>query len=222
MGAAAGAGRPLARRALLLAAWQRSARRFGVKAVAQKPFKMSNDPRERDLANVRLLTSERDYDSVVVLDAVGEFARQVPYQSVLPRPVLGSDGLTAQAWHALYERDGAPQLSRRFLRRANRPMCSYDWATWIAVRAAAEAVGSFPRSTIAQQLQALRQGAVTVDGYKGQRLTFRAWDGQLRQPMLLAYGTGVAETAPLEGFLHPRSTLDTLGFDAPETGCKSP
>ena len=207
--------------ALLLAAWQRSARRFGVKPVAQKPFKMSHDPRERDLGNVRLLTAEREYDAVVVLDADGEFARGVPFQTVLPRPVLGSDGLTAQAWHPLYERDGAPQLSRRFLRRTNRPMCSYDWATWIAVRAAAEAAGSFPQATIAQQLQALRQGAVTVDGYKGQRLSFRAWDGQLRQPLLLAYGTGVAETAPLEGFLHPRTTLDTLGFDAPETACKN-
>jgi ABC transporter substrate binding protein (PQQ-dependent alcohol dehydrogenase system) len=207
--------------ALLLAAWQRAARRFGVKVVAQKPFKLSNDPRERDLGNVRLLTAERDYDAVVVLDAQGEFAREVPYQSVLPRPVLGSNGLTAQAWHALYERDGAPQLTRRFLRRTSRPMGSYDWASWIAARAATEVASTFPKANAAQQLQALRQGAITLDGYKGQRLTFRAWDGQLRQPLLLAYGTGVAETAPLEGFLHPRSTLDTLGYDAPETGCKA-
>jgi ABC transporter substrate binding protein (PQQ-dependent alcohol dehydrogenase system) len=78
------------------------------------------------------------------------------------------------------------------------------------------------KAGIPQQLQALRHGAVTVDGYKGQRLSFRAWDGQLRQPMLLAYGNGVADVAPLEGFLHPRSTLDTLGYDAPETGCKAP
>ena len=207
--------------ALLLAAWQRSARRFGVKPVAQKSFKLSNDPRERQLGNVRLLTSDREYDAIVVLDAQGEFAREVPYQSVLPRPVVGSNGLTAQAWHALWERDGAPQLSRRFLRRTNRAMGSYDWASWIAVRAAAEVTGTFAKATLAQQLQALRQGAIGVDGYKGQRLTFRAWDGQMRQPLLLAYGTGVAETAPLEGFLHPRTTLDTLGFDAPESACKA-
>jgi ABC transporter substrate binding protein (PQQ-dependent alcohol dehydrogenase system) len=61
---------------------------------------------------------------------------------------------------------------------------------------------------------------VAVDGYKGQRLSFRAWDGQLRQPMLLAHGDGIAEIAPLEGFLHQRSALDTLGYDLPETGCK--
>jgi ABC transporter substrate binding protein (PQQ-dependent alcohol dehydrogenase system) len=207
--------------ALLLAAWQRSARRFGIKPVAQHGFKLSNDPRERDLGNVRLLTSDRDYDAVVVLDAGGEFAREVPYQTVLPRPVLGSNGITAQAWDALWERDGAPQLSRRFQRKANRPMGSYDWATWIAARAAAEAASAFGKATIAQQLQALRQGAISVDGYKGQRLTFRAWDGQLRQPLLLTFGSGIAATAPLEGFLHPRTTLDTLGYDAPETGCKA-
>jgi len=211
---------PLAGDRLLQAAFQRAARRFGIKPVAERAFKLSNDPRERDLGNVRLLTSDRDYDAVVVLDTQGEFAREVPYRTVLPRPVLGSNGLVAQAWSPFYERYGAPQLSRRFLRKAGRPMGSYDWASWMAARAAAEVAAAFNQASIAQQLQALRQGAVTVDGYKGHRLGFRAWDGQLRQPLLFAHGNGVAELAPLEGFLHPRNTLDTLGYDAPETGCK--
>ncbi|GAB3649283.1 type 1 periplasmic-binding domain-containing protein [Ramlibacter alkalitolerans] len=206
---------------LLQAAWQRSAKRFAVRPVAERSFKLSNDPRERELGNVRLLTSERDYDAVVVLDAQGEFAQGVPYRTVLPRPVLGSNGLVAQAWSPFHERNGGPQLTRRFLRRANRWMTSYDWATWMAARCAAEVAGAYIKAGIAQQVQALRQGAVAVDGYKGQRLTFRAWDGQLRQPLLLAYGGGVADVAPLEGFLHPRITLDTLGYDAPETGCKA-
>ena len=134
--------------ALLLAAWQRAAHRFGIKPVAQRSFRLSNDPREREQGNVRLLTSDRDYDAVVVLDAQGEFARLVPYQTVLPRPVLGSNGVTAQAWDAQWERDGAPQLSRRFLRKTNRPMGGYDWATWIAARAAAEAAAAFPKATL--------------------------------------------------------------------------
>jgi ABC transporter substrate binding protein (PQQ-dependent alcohol dehydrogenase system) len=206
---------------LLEAAWRRSARRFGVKPVAEKLFRLSNDPRERDLGNVRLLTAEREYDAVVVLDAQGEFARDVPYRTVLPRPVLGSNGVVAQAWSPYHERYGAPQLTRRFLRRAGRPMGSYDWAAWMAARAAAAIASTFNKATVAQQLQALRQGAVALDGYKGQRLTFRAWDGQLRQPLLLAHGTGIADMAPLEGFLHPRTVLDTLGFDAPETACRA-
>ena len=205
----------------LLAAWQRSAKRFGIKPLAERAFKLSNDPRERDQGNVRLLTSDRDYDAVVVLDAQGEFARDTPFRTVLPRPVLGSAGLTAQAWSPFYERNGAPQLTRRFLRKAGRAMGSYDWATWMAARSAAEVASAYIRASIGQQLQALRQGSVAVDGYKGQRLTYRAWDGQLRQPMLLAHGDGVAEIAPLEGFLHPRTTLDTLGYDAPESACKA-
>lgn len=207
---------------LLLTAWQRSAKRFGMRPVAERPFKLSNDPRERDLGNIRLLTSERDYDAVVVLDAQGDFARDVPYRTVLPRPVLGSNGLTAQAWSPFYERNGAPQLTRRFERKAARPMTSYDWATWMAARAAAEAASAQARGTALQQLQALKQGSVTLDGYKGQRLSFRAWDGQLRQPLLLVHGDGLADVAPLDGFLHPRTVLDTLGYDQPESGCKAP
>lgn len=207
---------------LLQVAWQRAAKRFALKPVAEKNFRLSNDPRERDLGNIRLLTAERDYDAVVVLDADGEFARDVPFRTVLPRPVLGSNGLVAQAWSPFYERHGAPQLTRRFLRRAGRPMGSYDWASWMAARSAAEVASAFNKATIAQQLQALRQGAVALDGYKGQRLSFRGWDGQLRQPLLLAHGNGLADIAPLEGFLHPRSTLDTLGYDAPESGCRAP
>lgn len=207
--------------ALLRAAWERSAKRFGMKPVAEHPFKLSNDPRERDLGNVRLLTSDRDYDAVVVLDAQGDFAREVPYRTVLPRPVVGSNGLTAQAWSPYDERYGAPQLTRRFQRKAGRPMTSYDWATWMAARAATEVASALPKASALQQLQALKGGTVTLDGYKGQRLTFRAWDGQLRQPLLLTHGDGLADVAPLEGFLHPRTTLDTLGYDAPETGCKT-
>jgi ABC transporter substrate binding protein (PQQ-dependent alcohol dehydrogenase system) len=205
---------------LLHAAFRRTARRFGLRPVAERAFKLSNDPRERELGNIRLLTADRDYDAVVVLDTHGEFARELPYRTMLPRPVVGSNGLVAAAWSAWYERHGAPQLSRRFQRKAGRPMGSYDWAAWMAARAAAEAAGAQPGAGALQHLQAFRQGAIALDGYKGQRLTFRAWDGQLRQPLLLAHGNGIAELAPIEGFLHPRSVLDTLGHDAPETACK--
>lgn len=207
---------------LLLAAFARSAKRFGLKPVAQRPFKRSNDPRERELGNVRLLTANADYDVVMVLDAAGEFARELPYQTVLPRPVVGSNGLTAQAWSVWYERHGAPQLNRRFFKRSGRAMGSYDWAAWLATRAIVEVASHDAKAGIVQQLKAFRQGEVTMDGYKGQRLSFRAWDGQLRQPLLLAHGNGLAETAPVEGFLHPRTVLDTLGFDAAETGCRTP
>lgn len=195
--------------ALLRAAWQRSVRRYALTPVAEKAFGPADD--------VRLLTAEADYDAVVVLDAQGRFARELPYRTVLPRPVVGSNGVVAQAWSPFHEKYGAEELTRRFLLRTGRAMGSYDWATWVAARAAAAVASSFNTATVAQQLQALRQGAVGIDGYKGQRLGFRGWDGQLRQPLLLAHGNGVADMAPLEGF----HGLDTLGVDAAETQCRA-
>ena len=60
-----------------------------------------------------------------------------------------------------------------------------------------------------------------LDGSKGVTMSFRAWDGQLRQTLLLTDGQGVIGSAPVEGILHPRNTLDTLGADAPEKLCKA-
>jgi ABC transporter substrate binding protein (PQQ-dependent alcohol dehydrogenase system) len=59
-----------------------------------------------------------------------------------------------------------------------------------------------------------------LDGFKGNRLNFRPWDNQLRQPLLLATHNWVVERAPLEGFLHQTNNLDALGFDKPESKCK--
>jgi hypothetical protein len=42
----------------------------------------------------------------------------------------------------------------------------------------------------------------------------------LRQPILLFDGRNTVSVSPQEGFLHPDTTLDTLGVDRPETKCK--
>ena len=52
-------------------------------------------------------------------------------------------------------------------------------------------------------------------------LSFRAWNGQLRQPVFLLWPGAVVATAPLEGFLHQRTEMDTLGLDQPESACKA-
>ena len=64
-------------------------------------------------------------------------------------------------------------------------------------------------------------GNTPLDGSKGTPLSFRAWDGQLRQTLLLTDGQGVVAQAPIEGLLHPSNVLDTLGVDAPERACKA-
>ncbi|MDP9964922.1 ABC transporter substrate binding protein (PQQ-dependent alcohol dehydrogenase system) [Variovorax paradoxus] len=196
---------------------QASIKRYGLQVVASKPFKLSADPRERDLANPLLLTAGNSYDAVWVVDSDGEFARMLPYRTVLPRPVVGDGGLVALAWHAQFERYGAPQVSRRFAKAAKRPMTAQDWAAWMAGKTLAAAAIAAPKGPNAAWAQAI--GKSTLDGSKGTSLSFRAWDGQLRQPMLLTDGQGVIAQAPAEGVLHPRNVLDTLGADAPEKLC---
>ena len=206
--------------ALQAQALVRSAQRYGLKIVQTRPFKLGTDPRERDQANTRLLTGDRDHELVVVVDSVGEFARTLPYATQWPRPVVGSSGLVALGWHPLWERNGGPQLSRRFYKLAGRPMQGHDWAAWAAVKAVAAVLADEPKAGIAQQLKRLRSGSIFIDGAKGPRLSFRPWDGQLRQPVFLAHGDGVAGVAPLEGVLHPTEILDTLGMDEKESACK--
>ncbi len=202
-------------------AWQRAAKRFGIKAVDTKAFKLSGDPRERDLANPRLLTNDRNHDVVAVMDADGEFARTLPYATQQPRPVVGANGLVAVAWHPQWERNGGPQVNRRFGRLAQRPMVGQDWAAWVAVKSVASLLGEHSKASLPEQARLLRAGQVVVDGAKGPRLTYRAWDGQLRQPVFLSHVDGVVGTAPLDGVLHPTEVMDTLGVDEKESPCKA-
>ena len=198
---------------------QASIKRYGLQVVAVKPFKLSGDPRERDLANPLLLTAGSAYDAVWVVDSDGEFARGLPYRIVLPRPVVGDAGLVAVAWHAQFERYGAPQVTRRFAKSAKRPMTAHDWAAWMAGKALIAAASAAPKGPAAAWAQALATTA--LDGSKGGSLTFRPWDGQLRQTVLLTDGQGVISQAPIDGLLHPSNVLDTLGADAPEKQCKA-
>ena len=212
---------PLPQDQLQLEAFTRAARRYGVKIARSTAFKLSSDPREREQSNVRLLTNDKSYDVVVVIDSDGEFARGVPYNTQWPRPVLGANGLTAMAWQAQWDLNGGPQLSRRFMRAAHRPMAAQDWAAWAAVKSIVAVLGAKPRATLAEQIQLLRKGEVFIDGFKGPRLSYRAWDGQLRQPLFLAHADGVAAVAPFDGVLHPTDVLDTLGVDEKESTCKA-
>ena len=204
----------------LTAAFARSAKRFGVQVVEQRPFVLSNDPREREKNNVALLTAGADYDVVFVADTDGEFARDVPYQTVQPRLVVGSEGLAAAAWHWAWERHGAPQLEKRFRKVAKRPMRDFDWAAWMAVKAVVEAVLRTDGGDFAAVRDYLVGPEIVLDGFKGNRVNFRPWNRQMRQPLLLVTHNWVVDRAPLRGFLHQTNNLDTLGFDERDSRCE--
>lgn len=198
---------------------QASIRRLGLKLVAVKPFKLSADPRERDLANPLLLTgpSVGAYDVVWVVDSDGEFAASLPYRTGLPRPVVGDAGLVALGWSPRFERYGAPQVTRRLAKSVGHTVVAHDWSAWMAGKALAAAAAAAPKGPAAAFAKALAEGE--LDGSKGVALSLRPWDGQLRQPMMLADSQNVAALAPLDGVLHPRNALDSLGADAPERLC---
>jgi ABC transporter substrate binding protein (PQQ-dependent alcohol dehydrogenase system) len=98
-------------------------------------------------------------------------------------------------------------------------MTGHDWAAWMAGRALVAAALAAPKGPNAAWSKALT--GTELDGSKGVSMSFRPWDGQLKQPLLLSDGQGVIGTAPIDGILHPRNALDTLGADAPEKVCKA-
>ncbi len=201
------------------AAFQASARKFGLSVVAVRPFVLSNDPREREQNNIALLTGEPAHDVVFLADSYGEFGRYVPYATYAARLVVGSEGLVPSAWHWTWERHGAPQLNQRFDKAAGRAMADEDWAAWAAVRVVVEAIARSGSREAGRLRRELLDPDFTFDLYKGFPGSFRAWNNQLRQGILLHTHNAVIGLAPLTGFLHEHNNLDTLGVDANEVRC---
>jgi ABC transporter substrate binding protein (PQQ-dependent alcohol dehydrogenase system) len=207
--------------AAMVAALQRSAKKFRAKIVGTRPFLLTNDPRNREQTNIVLMTGDVGYDVVYVADSSGEFGRYVPYETKLPRPVVGSAGLVPTAWSWSWDRDAAVQLQHRYEKISPpRRMNGADWAAWEAVKAVTQAVMR-TRSTAFDAVKAfLLSDKLTLDTVKGNPGSFRAWDHQLRAPVLLSTADAVIERAPLPQYLHEINVLDTLGIDAPETACR--
>ena len=212
---------PLPADAATVKALENSAKKFGARVIANRPFKAGTDPRERELNNPLLLTAgTRDYDVIFIADDAFEFARQVPYQTVKPRPVVGAIDLEPVGWHWTWERNGGPQINTRFNRASGgRRMESADWAAWLSVKMVVQATLR-TRSAEFDKQRAFILGDTGFDGYKGLAVSVRRWDQQVRQAVFLATPSAVIASAPIDGFLHRTNTLDSLGDDEPETPCK--
>jgi ABC transporter substrate binding protein (PQQ-dependent alcohol dehydrogenase system) len=161
-----------------------------------------------------------DHDVLLIVDETDYFGEYFPYQTWLPRPVAGTQGLIATPWHRAHESWGANQLHNRFERQAERWMTPRDFAAWIAVRSVGEA---------ATRTQSVERDALVdymlsenfeLGAYLGDPVTYRTWDRQLRQPVLVTGPRMVVSVSPQEGFLHPVTPLDSLGHDEPETRCR--
>ena len=198
---------------------RRSARKFGAKLVAERNWTFTRDTRHTAESEIAAMTQDADYDVVMVADEAGNFGDQIPFNTWRPRPVAGTQGLVAAAWHPAYDKWGAEQLHNRFNAVSGRPMTPTDFAAWEAGRALGEAAMRI-RSTDADRLNtALRADDFALAAYKGRSLNFRRWDGQLRQPIVVAWAKATVAIAPQDGYLHPVTDLDTLGIDKGESPC---
>lgn len=207
-------------------ALRRAAERFGGEIVAEKEFTDTGTARRTDSGVVQIqrqmpvFTQDfPEHDVLLVADESEVFGTYLPYRTWIARPVAGTAGLIPSAWHPASEQWGGTQIQNRFAKATGRRMLSKDMAAWTAVRVVGEAATRMQSAETAKLADYLRSDDFSIAAFKGQKLTFRKWNGQLRQPIFLGDGRSVVSTSPQEGFLHQVSELDTLGVDQPETQC---
>ncbi len=206
-------------------ALERAARRFGSKIVERKEWTFKPGARRTDSGHtneqqeVNAFTQVGDYDILLVADEMDEFGEYLGYRSYRPRPVGGTQGLAPSAWSRVHEQWGATQFQRRFHKKNRRWMTERDYAAWLAVRSIGEAATRTSSSDPDKIHRHLLSEEFKLAAFKGVPVSYREWNGQLRQPLLLASSRMVVSVSPQKGFLHQFSTLDTLGYDRPETAC---
>src|SRR5215213_1161490 len=207
-------------------ALRRAAARFGAKIVQERVFEDTGGARRTDSGIVQtqrqipLFTQAApDHDVLVAADESEVFAGYLPYRTLDARPVAGSAGLVPKAWDPAHDQWGAIQLQNRFAGKFQRRMNERDWQAWAAARMIGEAASRKRSGDPATMMEFFKSSDFALAAFKGQRLTLREWNLQLRQPILLADGRTVVSVSPQEGFLHQGSELDTLGYDRPETKC---
>lgn len=213
---------PKAEDRLFADALQRSATKFGMTIAAEKAWTFDTDLRESTMAEVPRFTQDLpEHDVLLVADPTDDFGRYILHNTWLPRPIAGTHGLHAEGWASVIEAWGAVQLQNRFEAASGRNMRSRDYAAWLAVRSLAEAVTRTNSADPAVLRDFLLSEAFQQDGFKGRGLTFRLWNGQMRQPIAVVNDRALVTMAPVEGFLHQRNEADSLGLDQPESQCKA-
>lgn len=204
------------------AALRKSAAKFNIKITAEKTWAFDSDMRRNASQEVPLFTQDLSkYDLLLVADELEDFGRYIAYNTWLPRPVAGSEGLRPLAWAPVVEQWGAAQLQSRFYEMAGRDMRPADYASWAAMRTLGEAVTRTNSADPAVLRSFILSDDFELAAFKGRPLSYRAWNGQLRQPIPLVTARALAAQAPLPGYLHQHSELDTLGLDAPESKCEA-
>jgi len=210
-----------------LEAIRRAAKRFGGTIVEEREYKEAPGARRSDTGELQIqrqmpvfTQGAPDYDVLIAADESDVFGPYLPFRTWDPRPVAGTAGLVAMSWHPAHEQWGATQMQNRFQRFAKRFLWPVDYQAWVAVRAIGEGATRAHSADFAMVNGVIRSPDLDLAAFKGRKVTFRSWDGQLRQPIIVADSDLPVSVSPQPGFLHQKDEVDTLGIDEPETKCK--
>jgi len=208
-------------------ALRRAAKRFGARIVQEKVFEDTGGARRTDSSVVQIQRQLPVFTQgaprlrcpggrgrkrgLCVLSAVPDLGSATGRRFRRP----GSDQLGQ-----LPRPVGAVQMQERFMKLFSRRMTARDMQAWTAVRLIGEAASRMRSIDPKAMHDFLKRPDFALAAFKGQRLTLRDWNLQLRQPILLTDGRMIVSVSPQEGFLHQVSELDTLGIDRPESRCR--
>ena len=199
---------------------KRAAKKFGAKIVAEKSWENNSDIRRKASDEFPAFTQAKDYDVILLADYYGDFGEFVYFNSWLPRPVAGTQGLTPVLWHKVIEQWGAAQMQSRFEKFASRWMEPKDYSNWLAVRTIITAISKTNTANFKTNLDFIYSDDFDVAAYMGRKLSFRDYNGQIRIPISLVQPKALISTSPQVEFLHPITDLDTLGIAPHEMECK--
>lgn len=207
-------------------AYRNAAAKFGARIVEERMFEDTGGSRATDSGHVLVqrqipvfTQGLKKHDVVIAADESEVFGGYLSYHSWEPSVVMGGGGLRPVSFNFVNEAYGAAQFQTRFEKLANRFVREQDFDAWVALRAVGEAVtrtGSADPSVIRDYLLS---GEFGLASFKGGAVSFRDWNGQLRQPIILSDIRTVVSISPQEGFLHQSSPLDTMGLDRAESQC---
>jgi len=206
---------------------RRAASRVGAKVVAEARYRYQagagsaaggHEQIQSQLSSVTHTSAA--YDVVFVADTSDAFGDYLLYNTWDPRPVVGTHGLVAVAWHRLFKEYAARGVEYRFHLAAARDMTERDYGSWLAVSTIGEAVARNGKTDAADVRSYFLSDQFSVPANKGEGLSFRHWDHQLRQPLLLFGPQMLVSMWPLGDSKHAKFQTDALGYSQQESSCR--
>ena len=129
------------------AAIRRAASRYGAKIVDERKLHFDPGNRRSETGHQQIQTqipmltqNAPEHDVVFVADNDETFGEYLMWRTAMPKPIVGTQGLVAVAWHRSFEQYGGVQLQNRFqkLRQAHHDrarLCSPGSASGSSARA---------------------------------------------------------------------------------------